>query len=104
MKNEFSDLLQADEDFEGDAETEKKIKDMLQETSGLIATFEKEIKSHQVYQREQLEEYNEADFTSPENYKIIAEIREFKKKLKGPDMQLDDIKKKTDELNALLIG
>lgn len=57
-----------------------------------------------MYQREQLEEYNEQDFTSPENYKIIAEIREFKKKLKGKDSIINDIKKKTEDLNSLLIG
>lgn len=78
IKMEFRDLKQADEDFDGEAGSEREIKQLIKQIDGLIRQYEQEGRELIKYQNQKLDMYREQDFTGYNIYYIIIEVREFK--------------------------
>lgn len=103
IHHEFRDLKQADADFEGTSASEAEIKAIIVDIEGKLKGFDHESRDHAKFQTHKLEKYRERDIMSPENYLIIAEVRDFKGKIKDTNDRLKDLEDLLKELNTKLI-
>ena len=78
IEEDFKDLKQADEDFDGSSSSEADIKKLIKEFEPKLAVFQMEKRDFNKYQQNTLNRYSKKDFESYDNASIITEIREFK--------------------------
>jgi archaellum component FlaC len=64
INEDFADLRQADEDFDGDSASEQEIKRTIQRIENTLRNFEQERKDMFKYQTNPLEKYGPKDFTN----------------------------------------
>jgi len=103
INDDFLDLKQADEDFDGTSESEGDIKQLIITIEEKLIGFENEKKDFNKYQKSRLNRYGQEDFLSYENAPIIVEVREFKAKIADAIQRLKELDDLTNELNTKLI-
>ena len=102
--DEFDDLKQADQDFDGSTESEREIKALIEKIDRKLNGFKQERKDHLKYQSNKLDAYTEADiFNENKQYVIIKEIRVFKEKIEDTNNRLKELDDLMRELNTKLI-
>ena len=102
--DEFEDLRQADEDFDGSTESEREIKALIEKIDRKLNGFKQERKDHLKYQSSKLDAYTENDiFNQNKQYVIIKEIRDFKEKIEDTNNRLKELDDLMRELNTKLI-
>jgi len=102
--DEFSELKQADADFEGTSESEKEIKGLISTLDKKLRGFEGERKDHEKYQKNKLDAYTEQDiFNEKQQPVIIKEIRLFKEKIEDTNERLKELDELMRDLNTKLI-
>lgn len=102
INDEFQDLKRADDAYDGSEETEAEIKELIAKISDLMKVVEQEKRDEARAQRK-LEAYREKDIMSPDNVKIIAEIRDLRMEIVDTKAKLDEIDDLVKELNKALI-
>ena len=103
IEEDFKDLKQADEDFEGTSSSEADIKKLIREFEPKLAGFQIEKRDFNKYQQNKLNRYTKKDFESLDNAPIITEIREFKAQIDDANKRLKDLDAMTNQLNNMLI-
>ena len=102
LQKDFAEMKQADEDFEGTAESEKEIKALITEIDKRLKGFEQERKDH-AKGHKKLEQYTEKDIYSINNAHIVVEVRDLKAAIKDTMDRLKDLEGLLDDLNNKLI-
>lgn len=104
VKEDFRDLKQTDQEYEGSVDTEQRITHHVKEIEKALKGFEQERKDHAKFYSATLERFDSRDFhnlkTAP---KIMREIREYQTRLRDSDDRLTEMKKTMDKLNNELI-
>ena len=103
IQNEFRDLKQADDEFEGTTDSEAEIKELIADIDKKLKGFEQDKRDHNKFQKGKLENYKEKDIYGPNNAAIIAEIREFKARIHDSNERLKDLDELIADLNNKLI-
>lgn len=103
IEEDFKDLKQADEDFDGSSSSEADIKKLIKEFEPKLAVFQMEKRDFNKYQQNTLNRYSKKDFESYDNASIITEIREFKAQIDDAMKRLKDLEAMTNQLNNMLI-
>jgi len=103
IEEDFKDLQQADEDFEGTSDSEAEIKKLIKVIEGKLKGFEEEKRDFNKFQQNKLNRYTRPDFESFDNAPIIVEVREFKAKIADAFARLKDLVDLTNQLNNKLI-
>lgn len=103
IEEDFKDLQQADEDFEGTSDSEAEIKKLIKVIEGKLKGFEEEKRDFNKFQQNKLNRYTRPDFESFDNAPIIVEVREFKAKIADAFARLKDLDDLTNQLNNKLI-
>ena len=101
LNDEFKDLKQADKDFEGTADSELGIKNLISEIEKMMKGLESEKRDH-IKTQNKLEGYKEEDIKL-KIVSIIEDIREFKARLAATKGKLDELDEKLRDLNTKLI-
>lgn len=101
--DEFNDLKQTDEEFEGSNESEKEIKLLIEQIGRKLKGFEQERADHKSYQRTKMERYSEKDIFSETNAAIIVDVRQFKDKIQDTNNRLKNLEEMMADLNNKLI-
>lgn len=67
IKQDFKDLKQADDDFEGESSSEKEIKELIAKIEQRLRQFDQEAREFSRFQSTKLDLYKDQDFTSYHN-------------------------------------
>ena len=103
INEDFKDLKQADEDFDGTSESEAEIKTLIAQIDKSIKGFEAEKQEFNRYHKSKFARYSKPDFLSYDNAPIIVEVRELKTKISDAYARLKDLDDLTNDLNSKLI-
>lgn len=103
IKDDFKDLKQADDDFEGDSAQEQDIKKAIAKVGVVLRGFDSERAELQKFQTYTLEKYKQKDFVSLRNVYIIIEVREHKIKIIDINERLKELEEMMSDLNTKLI-
>lgn len=100
---EFNDLKNADDEFEGTEASEAEIKLLIGKISKDMATLEELKTDFSTYQKKTLESYQSTDFQGSKAATIIADIRDFKERIVKANQLVKEVEDKEKDLNNKLI-
>jgi len=104
ITEEFRELKQADDAYEGTSESEQEIKSLIEKIDRKLKAFETEKQQHNQYQKKPLETYREKDIFGADNAVIVREVRTFKEKIADTMRRLKELDELLRELNNKLIS
>lgn len=104
ITEEFRELKQADDAYEGTSESEQEIKGLIEKIDRKLKAFETEKQQHNQYQKKPLEAYREKDIFGADNAVIVREVRVFKEKIADTNRRLKELDELLRELNNKLIS
>jgi len=104
LHEEFAELKQADENYEGTSESEREIKALIEKVDRKLNQYDAEKDSHVKYQKTKMEAYTEKQIMSLDNAPIVKDVRLFKEKIDDSFGKLGDIEDLLRDLNEKLIS
>lgn len=102
ITDEFNDLKNADEDFEGSGKSEKQIRQTIKQISDGLGTFDKTKRAF-LKRVAKLEALKKKDIESLDNVNTIIDIRDFKAELDKENARLTSLNDLVSSLNNQLI-
>lgn len=103
IKMDFRDMKQGDDDYEGEAGSEREIKALIKEIEQKIRGYDSVGRDLSKYQNQKLDMYSEKEFLGYNIAHIVIEVREFKARVYDEMQKLQDLEDLCADLNNKLI-